>query len=335
MSERFLESLEEGNGGDVINIHTFIFLEQVVSKINRIIDKKWKQWKKDIVNNIIKVIDELRILYYSTVSYDEKMYAIEQVLASVDYLFSQVDAKKLFVRNPRYSLNEFLYLSTEEQIFEFMLPKKSDIADFPSVLGGNCYTEGVLFYYNLLKEIVWNDKYIKFKFHILEEMYHWTLSINGKFWIDSDINKLFFEKLWKHPEKTNFYRLAEDEKLGEILKKLWVNYTTNNIWQYIKHVENLPDTLFTNVAVWGKGFFVLEMSKKLDKISCSFHSRGVREKRIEINVEDFLWRNIDEIINFVINEFSLQEEDKATIIAAFSKIDRNYLERLLLKRSKK
>ncbi len=317
------------------------YLQNVISQINFILENKDKSLRlslsevKQIKKQINRLIEKAKKLFTQVESIEEKEKIIEKILASIDYLFAKVDARKLFIRYPNKNIENLKDIPIDSQVLRLMLPNKYNIKNLEAINWWNCYLMWVNLYHSILKVIVWNDKDIKFNFHIDSYGNHWTLSINDKFFIDSDI-KRFFNLTWKKQEKTNFYKIENWEDIKQLLNKLTVFETFNSLDEFIKYISNISkDNIEANFILWWEYNLRLLIWKKGNKLFCVFFNKWKWTKlSIKLNLENKNTKNkeikIDFIIRYLIQKLANTKNDREMLEMIFSKIDKKVLANIFL-----
>ncbi|MFA5917606.1 MAG: hypothetical protein WC850_05235 [Candidatus Gracilibacteria bacterium] len=322
------------NDNKLIDIQILAILNDSIKKINQILDNKNGEQKKlkysqtkELQSEITRLIKIGRDLFLKSETKEEKENIIEQVLLSLDYLFANIEAKKVFVRYPNINSEEFVKEKPENQLMRLMIPTEYDIRNLESVSGGNCYNFGIGFYYKLLKEIIGDDKDIKIIFHIDNNDYHGTFSINDKFIIDSHF-KQFSIKTGKEQKNTNFYKTNIDENIGELLDKLEVFKSFNSVEDLLEFTKALPSINTSNFLIGGKKYLRVVVSRNNDKLLVLMLKKiggKLIYCTIDKNNSKTLSINIEDIEKFIIKNISRSENDKELLKVIFSKLDKQIM----------
>lgn len=338
LNRRIIQN-QEFEKSRLIDIDLLVVLNDSIKKINQILENKnWEQKRlkysqtKKLECEITGLIKTWKNLFLESKSKEEKENIIGQILAALDYLFANVKAKRVFVRYPAINLEEFAKEKPERQLMRLMIPIEYDIRHLKSVSWWNCYNFGIWFYSNVLKEIIWNDKDIKIIFHIDNNDYHWTFSINDKFIIDSHF-KQFSIKTWKEQRNTNFYKVKSDEKSDDLLSKLWVFKKFDSISDLLIYVKQLPIINASNFLIWWKDYLRISVSKKWNKLLFLLLKK-VWWKIISIDIKEdnpsLENLNVDKILDFLIKKISKSEKDIELLRVIFSKLDKEILKWVFL-----
>jgi hypothetical protein len=211
-----------------------------------------------------------------------------------------------------------------------MIPIEYDIRNLESVSWWNCYNFGIGFYYKLLKEIIWDDEDIKIKFHIDNNDYHWTFSINNKFLIDSHF-KQFSIKTWKEQKNTNFYKTNIDENIWELLDKLWVFKNFDSVEGLLEFTKTLPSIKTSNLLIWWKKYLRVVVSRNNDKLLVLMLKK-IGWKLIYCTIDkdnSKTWSiSIEDIEDSIIKIISRSENDIELLKKIFPKLDKHVLKEI-------
>lgn len=307
-------------------------LDWTINKINSILENKdQKQDRlrlsqvKELQKEVRGLIIKWKELYSQANTKEEKEKVIEQILMSMDYLFAKINAKRVFVRYPIINNKQFHNKPIQEQSMRFMLPDDYNIQKLDSVVWWNCYSF-ISIYYNIIREIVWDDKDIVIKYYIDNNDYHWTSTINEKFLIDSNLSK-FLESNGIKQKKSNFYKFNEKDNINELLNKLGVIKCFNSIEEFFDSNEVSINLKRTSLIIWWENWITFNISRINNKIVILFLKwNGWRNLVIKFDSENTNSNiNYSPYIGKLIDFLSKKEEDKILLWALFNKIDREIL----------
>ncbi|NDK07984.1 hypothetical protein EOM39_01915 [Candidatus Gracilibacteria bacterium] len=307
-------------------------LDGTINKINSILENKDQKQDRLRLSQVKELQKEVRgliikgkELYSQANTKEEKEKVIEQILMSMDYLFAKINAKRVFVRYPIINNKQFHNKPIQEQSMRFMLPDDYNIQKLDSVVGGNCYSF-ISIYYNIIREIVGDDKDIVIKYYIDNNDYHGTSTINEKFLIDSNLSK-FLESNGIKQKKSNFYKFNEKDNINELLNKLGVIKCFNSIEEFFDSNEVSINLKRTSLIIGGENWITFNISRINNKIVILFlKGNGGRNLVIKFDSENTNSNiNYSPYIGKLIDFLSKKEEDKILLGALFNKIDREIL----------
>lgn len=298
----------------------FTFIDITIKNINYILenvkmnsDREKIKILKEQINRLIEFWKE----YASQInSKDEANKVIEMILTSLDYIFSKVKANKFFNLRPTININDFNQLQTSNNLLRFMIPEQKDITDLSSVKWWNCYMIWVLFYHNLLKEIFWKkESDIDFNFYIESNNYHWILTINETFCIDT--NNL----------GTMYNKVKENITMVKIIWDKWDYTKCNWVSDFLKKIDSLPPTKEFNIVIWWKNNLKLNIRTEWDNIiSTVSENHWTSFKTLNLSV--FKNLTINERIEKLANELSSNKKEIEKFIKImwkFNKLEFNSL----------